>query len=464
MRLLELFSRLDEARVFTAGTDNPPGGVMLYSTKRGIPHTAVLPADRRPLTSSEEFLVVRAKTGTGKKIHREKISNQEDDIPWKEAWYGWQFRKVNPADLKKYPNVWTTSAITGRAPLFRFLTADVGIARNTFEELFGPVPQDMGDEAIQFHNARLFVPTTMGKRSIDAATKTLESTYQYLANKGLEWLFKGDIRFRRLRSNVAGNYDPDTGDLNVAPNIKSSGQTVYSLLHEFGHKYMEEIADRDAIVSMHDKLTSTGEGHMGDMDKASAMQTALDQLQPGTQMKYLGRKSKIKSNPYYTLSHKERKYTRNHNRYDLWYMYNTDDPDRKVRYGIEPEGLINPAQWHIEGIEAPETVDKWDEESTDQWFVTEYAENNEQEWWAEIFAFYTMGMLHGAPEKWIKTVLSQRQKIAASVGSNDGEISSEDDYPPPPPERGNEEGRPEWEWTDPYHNSGEENAVNSNTP
>jgi len=50
-----------------------------------------------------------------------------------------------------------------------------------------------------------------------------------------------------------------------------------------------------------------------------------------------------------------------------------------------------------------------------------------------------------------------------TVGGNDGEISSEGD-PMPEPERGNDEGKPEWDWTDPYHSSGTENAVMSNTP
>jgi hypothetical protein len=76
-----------------------------------------------------------------------------------------------------------------------------------------------------------------------------------------------------------------------------------------------------------------------------------------------------------------------------------------------------------------------------------------------------MDLLGGEPEAWIADFLGEhKQQIAASVGSNDGELNNEDPYPRPEPERGNEEGRPEWEWTDPYHNSGEENAVNSNTP
>lgn len=51
-----------------------------------------------------------------------------------------------------------------------------------------------------------------------------------------------------------------------------------------------------------------------------------------------------------------------------------------------------------------------------------------------------------------------------TVGSNDGEVNSEDDQPLPPPQHGNEEGNASWDWTDPYHSSGEQNAVMSRTP
>jgi len=51
-----------------------------------------------------------------------------------------------------------------------------------------------------------------------------------------------------------------------------------------------------------------------------------------------------------------------------------------------------------------------------------------------------------------------------TVGGNEGEVNSDDDTPRPPPQHGNEEGNASWDWTDPYHSSGAENAVMSRTP
>lgn len=54
--------------------------------------------------------------------------------------------------------------------------------------------------------------------------------------------------------------------------------------------------------------------------------------------------------------------------------------------------------------------------------------------------------------------------VEETVGSNAGEQNSEDEKPLPPPKHGSEEGNASWDWTDPYHSSGEENAVMSRTP
>ena len=51
-----------------------------------------------------------------------------------------------------------------------------------------------------------------------------------------------------------------------------------------------------------------------------------------------------------------------------------------------------------------------------------------------------------------------------SVGGNEGEKYRDEEGELPPPKEGNKEGNADWDWTDPYHSSGEENAVLSNTP
>ena len=56
------------------------------------------------------------------------------------------------------------------------------------------------------------------------------------------------------------------------------------------------------------------------------------------------------------------------------------------------------------------------------------------------------------------------KKLTDNVGSNDGEVNNDDEKEWAGPIHGDEEGNAGWDWTDPYHSSGEENAVNSKTP
>ena len=69
----------------------------------------------------------------------------------------------------------------------------------------------------------------------------------------------------------------------------------------------------------------------------------------------------------------------------------------------------------------------------------------------------------GEPAAWMQSML-HGNTTTETVGGNDGTIDSEDDQPIPPPEHGDEEGNASWDWTDPYHGSGAENAVMSRTP
>lgn len=396
-------------------------------------------------------MVMRAKVRTGNQMNRELIRRREQDPEWQEAWYGWGRGHVDLTNAEKYPQVFTAIPITGQAALFRYITTNLGLGRETYEQVIGPVPEDMGDEAIQFHNARVFLPAGASKRSLTAAMKTLEHVYQNLNAKGLSDVMTGDIRFMPLGKNVGGTYNMGNGDMQVSPKIKDSGQTIYSLLHEYGHKYMEEGGRRDEIVAKYEDLQLEGEGHMPNLDTATAIQDAVSRIQPGLRLTYTGRGRLAKDREHVVKSVSGGKA----------YVALAASPER-VLYSIPARGLLNPKKFQLQGdIELPLETDKWNDRS-DQWFVTPYAETNEQEWWAELFAFYTMGNLSGEPAAWIQQFLTGKQQIAATVGSNEGEVNSDSEMPPVANQ--GEEGNAQWDWTDPYHNSGAENAVNSRTP
>ena len=339
MNLLEFFKLTEAKQVYFNNTKWPEGGLALYSKRRSPPNMVILPLDNQPIASSENLLIIRAKVRTGDKINIDNIRNGKKDPQWENAWYGWGRGHVDMDDVEKYPQVWSSKPINGQAALFRYLTTDIGLGRETYEQVIGPAPEELGDEAIQFHNARLFVPTNMSKRGLAAAMKTLEHVYQYLNAKNLGDLVQGDIRFVRLAANVGGTYNMGNGDMQVNPKIKDDGQTIYSLLHEYGHKYMEEVANRQAIVDRYTDLKMEGEGHMPDLDTASALQSAAEAIKPGTQIHYKGRGWLAKDRDYVVKSVSGGK---------VW-VANTANPSRVV-FSIAPLGLIRqPNRWEIEG-------------------------------------------------------------------------------------------------------------------
>lgn len=99
---------------------------------------------------------------------------------------------------------------------------------------------------------------------------------------------------------------------------------------------------------------------------------------------------------------------------------------------------------------------------SDDWFPSQYSETDHHEWWAELYAFYTIGNLRGEPAQWMKGML--HGNTMETVGGNEGELNSDDEHDRPPPISRDQEGNVGWDWTDPYHGSGEQNAVLSNTP
>jgi hypothetical protein len=332
-----------------------------------------------------------------------------------------------------------------------------------YDAVFGERPEEMGeDDFTPFHNARLFVPDNMSKRNYDAAIVTLENVYRHLDQAGEIDVFGGDIRFIPLSSNVGGQYDANHDNIAVNQSIKKSDSSVFSLLHEYGHRKMLALMTPEARKVIKKKYADTKrEGHSygEDVDFGSAVLDAISQFKKGQELTYIGRKKDYKRNPYYVITD----IFKDPMKKDIIAkLANTDNPSfTRVHYPLRM--LLDPKKWKTEGMDLtpPERKPKHSIES-DDWFPSQYSETDYHEWWSELYAFYTIGNLRGEPAAWMKDMLHGNTN--ETVGGNEGELNSDDPYPRPEPERGDEEGRPEWEWTDPYHNSGSENAVRSNTP
>jgi len=481
--------------------------------------------------------------------------------------------------------------LNGRARIFKYITTDLGLPEQVYLNTFGEQPEMDDDHYVQFHNARLFVPDTMRPANVKAATEVLEAVYQHLDNAGEVEVFGGDIRFIKLPQNIGGQYSVTNDNIVVNQNMKgANADALYTLMHEYGHKKMHTSLERSAVKEIEAKyleLLQSGESHMEDIDYATAVHHAISQFEMGQKLHYRGRKKNYARNPDYVIT-----------------SIDTDRASANLAYANNPSRvvveyplplLLNPKKWEAEGVDlTPPQRKPLYKSKSDSWFPTEYSKTNASEWWAEMYAFYTLDNLSGEPAAWMQSMLHGNQltesphrfsrsprtgqkfqvyrnpdqqewekldwnargyivgndllawgmtagihrdvarelgippdaipvyvytdgreislrvtdasngtiwehnpdvvdaiessgyinnfnitdidfwdsaivgdwqdmELYDSVGGNDGEVSSEGD-PIPPPQHGDEEGNAGWEWTDPYHSSGTENAVMSNTP
>ena len=471
MKLLELLNELRKR--FTHRSIGSVSGLYANSNSATLPSEVFVSRDGRDLKQSEQVLAI--------KIQPKKLATLKNELLKKKHTY----HNATPSDhalimlinqlhqldldgdnsLASLANNLpvTVTELTGRPRIFKYVTTDLGLPVVIYDAVFGERPEEMGeDDFTPFHNARLFVPDNMRKRNYDAAIVTLENMYQHLDQAGEIDVFGGDIRFIPMASNIGGQYDVDHQTITINQGINKSESNVFSLLHEFGHKKMFALMSdeaRKAIKQKHSEVRRGGHTYGEDIDYVSAVMDAVSQFEVGQNITYIGRRKDYKRNPDYVINGI---FKDSETQTVMAKLANANDPSF-VRVNYPMHGLLNPKKWKAEGMDLTPPVRKPKHEiKSDDWFPTQYSETDADEWWAELYAFHTMGNLHGEPAQWMKDMLHGNTN--ETVGGNEGELNSDDPQPRPEPERGNEEGRPEWEWTDPYHGSGRQNAVISRTP
>jgi hypothetical protein len=448
----------------------------LYANKNSatLPTTVFVSRDGRSLKQSENIIAIKIQPknmSIMKNALLRKKHITRDETP-SDAAQLMLINKLHQLDLDGDISIAnlannlpvTINELSGRARIYKYVTTDLGLPVMIYDAVFGERPEEMGEgDFTPFHNARLFVPDNMRKKNYDAAIITLETVYKHLDQSGEIDVFGGDIRFIPMPSRVGGEYDTEHQTITINQSIaKADVSKVFSLLHEYGHKKMyESLSDeaRKAVKKKFIELRRDGHTYGEDIDYASAVLDAISQFEVGQNLTYVGRQKGYKQNPDYVITD----IFKDPRKKDiLAKLANTDNPTF-VRVDYPLRALLNPKRWKTEGMDLtpPERKPKSDIKS-DDWFPTMYSETDYDEWWAELYAIYTIGNLHGEPEQWMKSMLHGNTN--ETVGGNEGEVTSDDPYPLPEPQRGNEEGKPEWEWTDPYHSSGSENAVRSNTP
>lgn len=421
MRLIQL---LNEATVKRIGTNKSNSASFFYSTGRSaklsLPHTIILSQNRtlpdfKELKDSDEFDVVEIKTTKVKKLLNDLVNTKYNDkSDENDDQLGMILSLIqgvisNEKLMELDPSMFKVSHLKSRASLYRYVTTHHTIDSYYFEKYFGDVPEALDDESVSFHNARIFVPNNMSKRALNSNLAVLESAYTLLEEHNLEWLIQGTIRFQKLPKNVGGSYNLGTGELNVAPNMQRNSRTIFTLLHELGHKLEWEFLDsnlKDVLEKKYEDLLHY-ENHRYEptMEAQMAMIQAMEAIQPGMEFKYVGRKSFLSKDKDYVVTKIE---PIDAKQIFMVHAANTSNPE-KTAFTIQLEGLFNQNRFKLpDSVKIPSL--ELHDYVTDGWFVSDYAMTNRHEWWAEIFAFYTMDKLKDEPKDFVRTIIESLRK------------------------------------------------------
>lgn len=466
MKLLEFFGQINElrGRIYTRGEGSVLG---LFGTARAkVPTHLLVSADGSDLKYTDDIYALKLQPSKLQKEYQElsRINYvggnlTQEDVERVRIIEALSHLEIDGDMIRDMGNQIPAkiAELKGRPRIYKYLTTDLGLPEQVYLNAFGQPPEMSGDEHVQFHNARLFVPDTMKPINIKAAQQVLEAVYHHLDEAGEIEVFGGDIRFIKLPHNVAGQYSVTNDNIVVNQSMKGAdSEAVYTLMHEYGHKKMHTSMEREAvkeIETMYNELIHSGEEYMADIDYAAALHDAMARFEVGQEPHYRGRKKSYARNRDYVIT------AINPNKASAELAY-ANNPERVVvEYPLQL--LLDPRKWEVEGVDlTPPKPKALHKTKSDNWFPTKYSMTNASEWWAEMYAFYTLGNLSGEPAAWMQNML--HGNTTETVGSNDGEMNSGDG--PMPPSQTGDDVRPDWEWTDPYHGSGEENAVMSRTP
>jgi len=403
MKLEELKQRTDEAASyrFIRGMDGGTG-IGLAGSRRGLPTLVLMSQTGSNIKETETIYAIVVKPRVGETLFRS--TDPEDTFV--ELWAQFKFngKVLNYFHLyKNYPKVFKIIPLNGKANIFKTLTTDLGMPVPLYEQLFGEIPEDLGEEHYtDFHGARVFIPDNTRAANQKAMIDVLESLFQYLKASGFGFLFKGDIRFHRLPGRKIGVYYPKTGDMVIQPSVKKSKLVIYTLIHEFAHKFWYEFMDEAARIKVKEKYTELKRAGISHDSSGSSHSKAKAELakniQPGMEFVYKGRKKAFKKWGEFVIKSVDG---------EKFWAAPTERPDITAMSGSIGIFISNPSRWELKGLELskeePTGAEGYDTE-TEQWFPTPYSETQDEEWWAEIFTFFILDTLKGEPEVFMHDV------------------------------------------------------------
>lgn len=297
--------------------------------------------------------------------------------------------------LKTVPHV-TTQYGLNKHHLFDLLVKKFGMGEQAFAKYFWPIDQHIVLADAKHEDTNIFFPSNLKEVRRIVLLHLIRRVDRYLSRKGFGYLIKkGKINFLKISSSkTLGYYDYVSRELRVDPASDNNDRVARTIAHELAHKLWYEYMSKDDHVKIDQqfwRLKSFGKTYKHDIGDVT--------FAVGQRLGYVGRKRTFKQNSPYMITKVETVGGK-------LKIYATSKNNEYSKIAGVPENFVN-GNWVLDGkiIYKPEGVNK-----TDGWFVTAYAMTKTEEFFAELFAFYMLDLLHGEPFKWMEEILSPYRK------------------------------------------------------
>lgn len=284
-----------------------------------------------------------------------------------------------------------------RAQTLKIATTDLKMALSMAEKKFGKMPEQLTTTEIKIGNSHLYFPEGARESNVKTLTHLVTNVYNDLKSHGLEKLFTHPIRFVKNLGNTLGYYAPMDGDIKIAYTASNDDRTVFTVLHEYGHKYFYEFFKgqrevRDKWLELRRMGTSFKDSDIAKTNDEQAKKL-LAHIKIGDVLVSKGRKFKGEWVVEQIIGNK---------------IHLKQD---KIQDGVRvaTRKISGVATYFLSGEDwtsknpdvaaimkyAPTVTKKHNIENTDAWFPTQYSETKPEEWFAELFALYISGKLKG---------------------------------------------------------------------
>lgn len=400
MDLQDIFQQrviLKEVSYAYAYLDNPR--IVYFKTSRTSMPSLIVMSDESQLlnTSSVTFIVLASKKI--KEAITKAYSTYSDEYTTDQKFairdLHLYLRRLTPEGIeafRKFPEFFKFTKLEGREKIYRYLTTDLKMPVSLFTKYFGEFTpsndQHDGDHVEKFHGATLIFTESIRPNRKKSLLEMLQNVYGHLNSVGLSRLFSGDIRFVDIGAKYLGQYFLSSHDMRIRPSANNSKQVVFTVIHEFGHKFYYEFMteeQRNAVRNQYNSLVKSGKRIVAGIKFANQKSNKILDIHAGSFLIYTGKKKAYKEiGRFEVLSVIAGK------------VSIRGEGERFTLNG--PIEIFVAPNWALEGqtnqnYDTPDSEEKYDRIS-DSWFPTEYSMTEVEEWWAENFAFFVLGHIH----------------------------------------------------------------------